>query len=144
MNAGGFPPISHSTLLNFQKSGCNIITMISWRMIARNIPYFSSSSFYSVRTGRINFKKTVNHRGHRLKREDQVSPFKSPLAKGDSGGCVFSWVILQPPLPPFLRGFLHRICHVIRINKMKIPIQSSYKLEPLCYTYSHRSVSILG
>src|SRR3990167_3591549 len=30
----------------------------------------------------------------------QVIPFKSPLAKGDLGGCVFSGVILQPPLSP--------------------------------------------
>ena len=31
----------------------------------------------------------------------KVIPFKSPLTKGDSGSCVFSGVILQPPRPLF-------------------------------------------
>ena len=43
--------------------------------------------------------------------EHQVIPFKSPLTKGDSGGCVFSGLFpiftrtsLQPPVSPFSKG----------------------------------------
>ena len=33
----------------------------------------------------------------------QVNPFKSPLKKGDSGGCVFSGLFYNP-LAPFFKG----------------------------------------
>src|SRR3989304_3510753 len=59
----------------------------------------------------------------------QVIPFKSPLAKGDSGGCVFSGLFYNPLCPPllrgiwglfpFLRGILYAIHRITRINKMK-------------------------
>src|SRR3972149_8642184 len=38
----------------------------------------------------------------------QVIPFKSPLAKGDSGGCVFSGLFYNP-LAPFSKG--DSLCH---------------------------------
>jgi len=34
---------------------------------------------------------------------NQVIPFKSPLTKGDSGGCVFSRLFYNP-LAPFPKG----------------------------------------
>jgi len=59
---------------------------------------------------------------------EQVSPMKSPLRKGDLRGLCFSGVILQPHLPPFLRGILRRMCHVTRLDKMKMPIQFNFFL----------------
>src|SRR3989304_10166190 len=60
----------------------------------------------------------------------QAIPFKSPLAKGDSGGCVFFRAIprfhedkLTTPSPPFLRGTLYAIHRITRINKMKSSIR---------------------
>src|SRR3989339_1010971 len=54
----------------------------------------------------------------------QVIPFKSPLKKGDSGGCVFSGLFYNP-LAPFPKG--DSLCHTSYnpLKQMKIPIQSS-------------------
>ena len=46
--------------------------------------------------------------------------FKSPLEKGDSGGCVFSW-LFHNPLAPFIKGdfegeFLENECLKISEN----------------------------
>jgi hypothetical protein len=70
----------------------------------------------------------------------QVIPFKSPLKKGDSGGCVFPGLFPIPrfhedefredkfttPLAPFIKGDFYIHYLLIRINKMKIPIQLNY------------------
>ena len=41
--------------------------------------------------------------GNSVKIRGQVSPFKSPLIKGDSGGCIIS-VLFYNPLAPFSKG----------------------------------------
>jgi len=42
---------------------------------------------------------------------------KSPLKKGDSGGCVFSGYFTTPS-PPFLRGILYATHPITCLNKM--------------------------
>ena len=37
----------------------------------------------------------------------QVSLIKSPLTKGDLGGCVFSWHFYNPPAPFSKGDFMH-------------------------------------
>jgi len=59
-------------------------------------------------------KQRIHQRGHPLPAPQAKinftynSPFKSPLTKGDSGGCVFSGLFYNP-LAPFSKG--DSLCH---------------------------------
>ena len=70
-------------------------------LIPKVVGYFKMNSSKQINTIRNSTGIPVwqrNYYEHIIRNEDKFIPFKSPLTKGDSGGCVFPWS------SPFSRG----------------------------------------
>src|SRR3972149_7772663 len=58
-------------------------------------PIFLSCMYYPLRV----------YLTRKFRQDNRINSFELvPLIKGERGCCIFDCIILQPPLPPFLRG----------------------------------------
>jgi len=87
--------------LPLQTANTNQKTKRRRMLIPKIVGYFKMNSSKQINTIRNSTGIPVwqrNYYEHIIRNEEKFIPFKSPLIKGDSGGCVFPWS------SPFSRG----------------------------------------